>query len=138
MTTHLKNRGLTANEEQSGRDVRRLQCGRKSDLAVRGKAQSTPQASIIWFRTAYRTSSLTEWISSLRIMLARCVSAVFTLMPRTDATSLLLLPSESNCTTSRSRAVNRLPGSSSQSSGEPAWLKLVSITSVALDVKNGL
>src|SRR5438128_868994 len=44
---------------------------------------------------------------SLRMMLLRCVSVVFTLRSNTVATSFVLLPSARSCTTSRSRAVNR-------------------------------
>src|SRR5260370_12552505 len=42
------------------------------------------------------------------MMLARWVSAVFTLIPRKPATSLLLLPSARSCRISRSRGVKRL------------------------------
>ncbi len=48
-----------------------------------------------------------EWKSSLSMTLARWVSAVFTLIPRKPATSLLLLPSARSCRISRSRGVKR-------------------------------
>src|SRR5439155_6756786 len=69
-------------------------------------------ASIILLRIAYLTNSLTEWQSSLLMMFARCVSAVFTLSPSATATSLLLLPSASSCTISRCLGVSRVAGRS--------------------------
>ena len=48
---------------------------------------------MIWLRMAYLTSSLIEWTSSLAMIRARCVSAVFGLMRSASATSLLARPS---------------------------------------------
>src|SRR5579862_8265185 len=70
--------------------------------------------------------------------IARCVSAVFTLMQSDDATSLLLFPSASNCTISRSREVSRSRNDVGSSERIRPSLKFVSITSVARGVRNGL
>jgi hypothetical protein len=61
---------------------------------------------MIPFLTAYSTNSAIECSLSLNIILLRCVSAVFTEMFRTTATSLHLLPPAKSCNTSRSRGVN--------------------------------
>src|SRR5450631_345097 len=102
-----------ADEGEAARNQRRI-AGLSRAVA---RQHTTPpatlaQASIILLRTAYRTSSLIEWQSRRLIILARWVSAVFTLNPRATATSLLLLPSASNCTISRCRGVSRLRASS--------------------------
>ena len=41
---------------------------------------------------AYRTSSLIEWTSSLAMIRARCVSAVFVVMPSAFANFFIGLP----------------------------------------------
>jgi hypothetical protein len=64
------------------------------------------QGSMSRFLMAYRMSSASEPSLSLRMIRARWVSTVFGLVPVRVATSLLLLPSESNCRISRSLDVS--------------------------------
>lgn len=56
---------------------------------------------------AYLTNWLMDRKSSFRMMLVRCVSAVFTLISRVAATSLFVFPSARSCTIWRSRGVRR-------------------------------
>src|SRR5215211_7553905 len=72
-----------------------------------------------WLRTANRTMSAREFKSSLRITEARCVSTVLTLRSKRVAMALLLFPSASSCTISRSREVSRSAPSATGWAGLP-------------------
>src|SRR6266705_4725478 len=61
-------------------------------------------------RTAYRTRVAVSWISNFCMSLVRCDSAVFTLMPRREATSFVDLPSAMSWSTWRSRSVSGSEG----------------------------
>ena len=64
------------------------------------------------------------------MILARCVSAVFTLMPRILPISLLLLPSARSCRISRSRGVKRLRSNGESLFGDRTVLENTSDTRV--------
>src|SRR6266478_8717306 len=87
-------------------DLQPVYPARYSGASTAGDAADEPIATcMMLLRTAYSTSSLTECSLSLRMILLRWVSAVFTLKSSARATSLVDLPSDSNCTTWRSRGV---------------------------------
>src|SRR5262245_54508968 len=71
------------------------------------KCFSSRHGSTRWCRIAYRTSSTVECRLSFEMIRARCVAAVFVLMPSNTPICLLVLPSATRRRTSRSRGVSR-------------------------------